>query len=611
MEEAIIYNPEMLVVEELYPWGSQTLEFKNPKVYLHLSNFESIEDKLGDTDDDYSDHETKATKPLVMSKKKKDEADVKENFNTRLRRNFILYIFQTGTFIALMVLWLTSVMTARDILAYNFMNRSIISKTTGERSAFDETYSTYITTLQQTSYFFRVKQPEDILPFIASIESVLFYIGYTTNTKAGTIEGLTKFFPYVQLRQIRSEVDDCDFPEFDIDKKCARELNGHLLTNDIVRNGYVAEYKDGDTRAAGVSTGTEIFSLGGNVIELPALNYTEYIQDSQATIELDWITLNTRYTSFTVNYFNPSLSAYTCMVYSFIFDLEQDIVPSYHIITYYYEFYSPGETLIAALLMLCSMALIILSFRDATMHPEEIAHMSEAMSSSKAHTTEEMKKSLAEWEEYDKKRLKERCHRLDILSFVAAGSAVGIIILVITHFVWFYSFLKEEFDVSNTEYNDLVFISLFYNALVICQGIITILLSVGVLKYSQYWIRIMAMMVRMIITKVEHFFGFWMVCVIGIIGFAMYFFGVLGPYEYRAALNYLILEGVSRLFVGRWFTTDVFIDFISVWYVILPIIAFMYFKMTIITLSIINLQWQFMRVKEGLLNRSIDEPKTT
>mmetsp|Transcript_27261 Transcript_27261/g.48985 ORF Transcript_27261/g.48985 Transcript_27261/m.48985 type:complete len:611 (-) Transcript_27261:23-1855(-) len=598
----------MLVREELYPWGSAALNFRNPKIYLLLSNFETIAFKLGEYDEENTERETRPTVTSApISKKKREEEEIKGNFSARIKKNFIFYILQTINFLIIMLVWLAAIMSAKDNLAYNNMNRSIISQTTGARQAFDETYSTYITELQKTSTFFRVKQPEDILPFVSSIEYLLYHVQYVINSNPGTISGFTYFFPYMQLRQLRSKVDDCDFPEFDVNNVCARELSEDQLTNDLERNGFLSEYDDGDSRSPGTRGTDNVYPLSGNILNIAATNYTRYIQDTQAIVELDWMTLNTRFTSLTVNLYNPSLNAYTCIVYMFMLDLEQDVVPRYQITSYYYEFYEPGELVLSGLLFFTCITMILFTMRDMFMHQDEVKYMSELKAASKTKTPEEMKKHLADWEDYDRKGFRERCHSLDLLSIVALISVIGVVSLVITHFCWYYIVIKEEFEVSNTEFVDLLVAAQFYDTIIVIQGIITILLSVSILKFSKYWISIMAIMVKMIIIKVEHFLGFCCASIIGLIGFAMYFYGVLGPYEYRAAINYLALSGMVRFFVGRWFTTDNFGEFISVWYCILPMIAFLYYRMTISTLSIINLQWQFMKAREGVNLRENEE----
>lgn len=606
----MLFSPEMFLLDELYPWESQRLSFMNPKVFLLLSNFESLEDKLGEYEDETMELEDKPTPPLPsISKKKRDEENDKDKFKVRVKQNFIVHIIQTANFAMVMLLWLTAIMAARDNLSYNYMNRAIIAKTTGPRDAFDETYSTYITELQKTSAFFRVKQVEDILPFVGSIEYILFNIKYVINSRPSTLQGFTYFSPYMQLRQLRSKVDECNFPEFEIDKLCANVLFGNELTNDLIRNGYVIDYEEGDKRSSGIRGVNDIYPLSGNVIEISSMNYSEYSQQAFNLVEQDWITLNTRYTALTINYFNPSLSAYTSMVYNFVLDLEQDVVPCYQISSFYYEFYSPSDIAISVLLLLACFCMSALLIRDMFKHPQELQHMDEIKTASKNTSLENIRKNLSEWESFEQMNLRRRCHRPDFLSFVVLVSIVGIIIILIVHFIWYFGIMKNEFDVSSSKYDDLIFATQFFDTIVVFQGVITILLSVGILKYSKYWINTMAIMVKMIVVKAQRFLGFCTVSIIGIIGFAMYFYGVLGPYEYRAALNYLALTGMVRLFVGRWFTTDVFSEFISVWYVILPILAFLYFRMSLVMISIINLQWQFMKANEGVLNRNNEDVK--
>jgi hypothetical protein len=594
-EDAVLYNPEMLVREELFPWETQTLSFITPKVYVLLSNFETLEQKLDNSIDDGSDDEDLKKLPPPKSKKKIEEENVAEELKARVKQNSVFYIVQTVVYLVLMLLWLTSVMSAKDNLAYNYMNQQVLADTTGVRKAFDETYSTYITDLQRNSAFFRIKQTEDIIAFIASLEYLIYYVGYSTGSELATIASFNRIFPYLQLRQLRSEVDDCDFAEFDIDALCARSLSSGILTSDIEVNGYTVEYKEGDTRSKGIRAVNYIYPLSGNVIEVPCLNYTAYMLSSATLNEIDWVTKNTRYMALTMNIYNPSLHAYTSIVFSFVFDQEQNVTPQYSISTYYYKFYGPGEVAITVLLLLCSVAMMLIIVRDMFVHPEENRFMSNRKTKATPRSPEEIRKDLTEWDEYLNLSLCRRCHRPDPLSSIILVSSLGIISLVIVHIVWYFSVLQPDFDVSDTDYVDLVFATQVYDTIVVFQGVVTILLCFGVLKYSKYWISTMAIMTRMIIVKIERFFGFIMASFLGIIGFAMYFYGVLGPYEYRACIDYLALSGMVRFFVGRWFTTEAFADFISVWFLILPFFAFLYFKMTILLLSVINLQHQFMK----------------
>jgi hypothetical protein len=590
----------MLVFSELYPWEGKTLGFKNPVIYLLLSNFETIEQKLGMDTDDVAEPEAKETQPLKKSRKMQAAEDDVMRFEERVKRNYCSYIVQTLVFLSLVALWFIAVTNARGDQSYNSMNRSIISSTTGARSAFDETYSTYITELQQTSSFFRVKQTEDILPFVSTIEYSIYYMPYVTSARPATVAGMTSYFPYLQLRQLRSEVKSCDVAEYDVDYYCAQPLHKQILTNDLERNGYVLEFEDGDSRALPIDGLFEVYPFSGNTLEITAKNYTEYMLSVEKLVEVDWITLNTRYFVLTANYFNPNFSGYTMMMFTFMLDIEMNIVPRYIISTYYYEFYGPGEYVLSILILLTSFLMIVITVRDMTLHPDEIKYMSNHKSSSMTLTTEDIQAKLIEWENHDNRTMTKRIHCLDFLSWVVLVSAMGAIALVIMHYIWFFSILNKEFDVSDTEYVDLAYASQFYESLVIYQGMVTIFMILGVFKYGRYWIKIMAVLTKMIIVKLQYFFGFSLVSCIGLIGFAMYFFGVLGPYEYRASISYLALTGMTRLFVGRWFTTDIFAEFISVWYVIMPLFFFLYYKMTIVTLSIINLQTQFMKVMEDV-----------
>jgi hypothetical protein len=589
------------VLETLYPWRHIKLAFADAKVFVTLTNYEQIEDKIwpqGEACESEDSIEREVPLSELMNlKEQREEEEVRQQISARMTDLKLFTIAETVVYLTILVLWLAYITMTQDVRYLYTMNSTILREFTGSRHVDDVTYSTYESEFLKGSSFFSTRSETAIYAFISKIENNIYLAPYLTDLAQGNLAGSAFIFPYFELRTKRSKVHKCDVAEFTVDWLCPLDLT-HELTAKIGQRPPYIDWTEGDSRSTGLRSYHSLYSLSGNFIDMPTRNHTEYKLKQHQLSEVDYITKNTRYIVTTMNFYSAETQNVAIHNYNFEFDLQNDIVASYDLYSFSTVDYTKVELAFAVVLVVLCIAHLVLAFRTLFRDQSEIEYSEQRKVHLDNFPLDKLKALLHTWTSNGALFVLKRLRKPLLQEVIVMVSSVGIIAVVFAKLIWYYAILKPEFTILSDKSTDLIYVAQLQQALYDIQAALVVIEGVGVLKYVELSHSSMTFVKNMLTNSVIKLRGIYLSLLFVGVGFGVCFYLVIGPYEYRTASLYLLVAAICRGFLGRWFAGEDFLSFISPLVVIFLLGAFIMLRYVLYLITVITLQQCYMTTRD-------------
>lgn len=156
--------------------------------------------------------------------------------------------------------------------------------------------------------------------------------------------------------------------------------------------------------------------------------------------------------------------------------------------------------------------------------------------------------------------------------------------------IWDKAVYEQHIDITQDKFADWYYIGWVQNAFGTLRVLTSILITYGLVKYLRVFIPQLDVMTLVLRKAVINSLGFAKFAVVGFLGFLMYFFLTVGPYSLPFSEMSFSLMSLMQLLVGRWRSPIDATEFISVWYLTIPLIFFAYCRTIVVLLQIVKFQ---------------------
>ncbi|CAG9311848.1 PKD1L2 [Blepharisma stoltei] len=594
-----IFLGEQFVMDEIYPWNHMKCK-NNLVLYLILRKYQSLEDKVEEllpkthmrTDRNSADElKVSDDEQTINDKKRKkgqEPIDHGKEIKKKQRTYTIISILQSIFSLTLFLLW--SFMMPAETLAKKavWMNHLIEQKFLWDFDFRYDVYSMHMETSSSTDPYVMILDEVTFWDYVYWIEQIVFANNIAEERDYGTVSDNIKMIGYVEFRQVRSKVHQCEedliknytcadsFSLDDADKTDYGTYDGFKYktsNNDFIIYGSISSY-----------------NLDGFSAYLDPTNFTDWSLKKQRLIANKWIDPGTRAVFLTFNLANVDLGLLTTVMPFVEIDRVGNYFTNFQIYTINYELYKDDLIYYHVFIFILLFFATIFEIRRLFLPRIFYKYMAK-----KFLTNEESDVNFKELNELlienNKKPFYKRLRKpngTEIFVFVVLVCAW---IMEITKLIWYSSAYKPGIDIDTSTYTNLIKIGYEFQAIENATSIIIVTLALTLLRYGVFYSRRLTLMYNMVKRAMIEICVFLFFCVCTpIIGFTVLYFYMLGPWDMTfSRVDYAFL-GIIRLVLGDWPTKYDAFYIVPIGYIIIYQLVFAVWRIIIINCQIINLK---------------------
>lgn len=171
-------------------------------------------------------------------------------------------------------------------------------------------------------------------------------------------------------------------------------------------------------------------------------------------------------------------------------------------------------------------------------------------------------------------------------------------ILQIIRLVWYFQVFSSDFTISHSEFIDLTRVAVFSKTISDLDSAVILIMMVAFIKYVMFWFDSVAVMANMLKKSLMVIFGFLTVFFVPQIGFMLSFHYIIGPYEFFYSTKILAFLAMMKAQLGTWTTNTDFGQFISVYFALILIGLFLFWRIVIFYIQTTSIRWEIMEARK-------------
>jgi hypothetical protein len=303
-----------------------------------------------------------------------------------------------------------------------------------------------------------------------------------------------------------------------------------------------------------------------------------------------------------LNFFNSNIARAYPVIALFQIDACQNVVTSLQYASFPIKNYGAKTIALKVLGLVVSLMLSVSLLYELTFLKQEISAYKKRKSLSDG--------LLRTLDQHLKLPLVKRLRKPSIDDSISKDYAVcmGIALVwlfLILDLAWVKAIFDNNIGVNDDEYSNWFYIGWTFKAISTSSIICSVILTVGLGKYSRIIVPQLSVMTLVLRRAVSMTLQFSKIAIFALIGFLVYFYLVVGPYSlYFSEIPYALMS-LCQLAVGRWKAPVDVTEFVSVWYLIYGLVHFGFCRMVILILQIVKFQHNLKLVMHPKPARSL------
>ena len=583
------------VLEELYAWNNIKIKGQNFLLFLVLRGYSSLSEKMDEvfpreikevnemdhTEIDINVHE-------IFKKKVLDLNPADEKISYLKKRKFwhrAQYACQWAMYLTLFILW-------NFILSQDYdTERSVwINRRVTQVFLWNFQYNDFTTTsmygLRQNE-FLSVTSIDTIWDYIEGVQKKVTN-GYDVGVLSNHIYGLE----YIELRQLRTDVNQCDF-EGIFNYTCSDKYSiAKGYTKDLGTEGY-QKYEKRD-KSIFIYGEFALYPNNGYLNHVDLQDNVDWYKNISALKASGWIDQGTRAVFISINFYNPDSDIFSLIMPYFELQPSGVILPNFRSYCFKAHLFSGNNYLGHGFIFVLILILFLLELRQNVRHPEEIQVFIYEKSEIEQEKFHDILKNYHKLNFFQRLKKPTRDQMFSLFTLLLA------FILEIIGISMHLGRFKQASQI-NIGYNNLYATMQGVSILNDSKTIMTFFLALNVIRYIIIWLSEVNRFFLIIIELFSHIGYYIVLCLIPILVFAAFFFYLLGPSD--SAFNSMEKSFVStiQILCGRWPSNKKFLNFIDPGYLVLILFVFKTWKFYILTIQSILFQFGMAKAKHKLL----------
>ena len=586
-----VFMMHVNVLEELYIWNNIKLKGKNFLIFLVLRGYSSLGDKMEEVfprevkeSSDLDHTEIDINLHEIFKKKAVDLNPGYEKTKYMKKRKFwhrAQYAFQWIMYFTLFLLWNYILSMDYDTEKSVWINRRI-SQVFLWNFRYNDFSSTSMYGLRQNE-FLSVTSIDSIWNYIEGIQKKATS-GYDIGLLSNHIYGLE----YIELRQLRTEVSDCDY-EGIFNYSCS---DTYSIRRGYTKNLGTEDYQKYEKRGKSVFMYGEfaIYPNNGYLNHVKLQDSLDWSKNISALKASNWIDKGTRAVFISINFYNPDSDIFSYIMPYFEMQPSGVILPNFRIYCFKAHLYNGDNAYGHGFICVLIFILFLLELRQNIRHPEEV----QAFIYEKSEI--ELEKFYDILKNYHKLNFFQRLKKPSkdqILSLFTLFLAFILEIIGISMYIDHFK-PASKIDVGYTNlYGTMQGVSILNDS----KTLMSFFLALNVIRYMIIWLSEVNRLFLIVAGLFSHTGYYIILCLFPIIIFSGFFYYLLGPSD--SAFNSVEKSFVSTIQVlcGKWPSNKRFLNFIDTGYLVLILFLFKTWKFYILTTQSILFLFGMAEVK--------------
>lgn len=590
-----VFLTSMKVSNELYVWQNTKLRQKNFLLYLVLSNYSELSEKVNQVFTKENEDETKIfieDLSVITSRtfdkipnstnkiSKKSSAIASKRFWLRFQ-----YFAQWGLYTALFLTWVFTLSTNYDVNNKSWINKCI-SRTLLWNFRFSDESTRTIFGPSVESDFFLVTNTEKLWQYIFNIQEKL-----TSDNEQGLLANNIYTLQYMEVRQLRTKVTQC---ENEFNYSCTGSYF-HNSNRDEKKLGPYW-YQDYKIRQSSVFIYGELgfYPNSGYLNSVNLQDESDYNQNLTDLKASGWIDEGTRAVFITINFYNPESDILTIAMPYFEINPSGFIIHNFKIYSIKKNLLEGSQIVANLFIFIISVILLCLDIRQNIRHPQE----------KKAFVYGcleiELELLYDEIVNYEKENLFMKLKKPTKDELFSHFTLTCVIVLEIIGLSFYLGLYKQATEIS-LGYTDLFGALQGVSMLNDANTIVTIFIAVNVTRFILIWFSMICKYSQVVLNVMIQY-SFTILCsVVPILIFSVFFQFFLGHIEESFSNYSKSFISTIRLFCGNWPVSTNFLYFVNSDILVLILLCFSAMKYFLVTFQIAYIQSEFWKL--GINNK--------